>query len=793
MRVDELTHRLREKATSGMERFGVRLGVPELPGGNDFRGYLEAAACRFYRGVQVPRRDFVKREFPHWIDRAVLEADQLCRHEIELLGFGRVELGSEIDWHRDPITGRDWERRFWTSYRLENDPGGRDAKIIHELNRHQHLPRLAKAYHLTGSERYAAEAVAQIESWIDQNPVGIGVNWQSSLEIAIRAISWLWTMFLLLPSRSLGRESAKRIGACLFAQLEHVNRHTSLYSSPNTHLIGEAAALFIAGTVLGDPGGSALNKRTGPVAWRKRGAALLETEAEKQILDDGVYGELSSYYHCYALDFYLQALVLAQQNGSGFTDSVETRVCAMLEFLLHLTRPDGTIPGLGDDDGGRALALSSRDYRGFGDALCLGAVVFSRPDFKYCAGSFSEETLWLLGEEAWDQFHRIESRPPAETTALFPKAGYCTQRSGWGPLASHLVFDFGGLGMLTGGHSHADSLSVTLFGNGKDLLVDPGTYVYNGAPEWRDYFRSTPAHNTVAIDQCDQAEAGGAFRWSTRLASKITGASLARTSRAKAPRAKTLNDTVEYLEASHAGYMRLPQGVMHRRRVLQVPGEYWILADDVTGMGEHTCDFWYHFGAAVHSPDFENRDTRLTVWSASVGLLLGMVASGPFQAELMSGRQAPVGGPIPGPAGGWISRGYGHKSSSLSLRATLAGSVPAVALTVLAPMMARPVLNRLPLDDGDCLDRDCAVACSLQQGSVEDIMVSSEGKSELAVAGFRMKGEFFWIRMEHGEVRQTFAVRPAWLTRGNRDLLDRSHDPSGAISENPICAASAAF
>ncbi|MCX6623973.1 MAG: hypothetical protein NTY38_23510, partial [Acidobacteria bacterium] len=142
-----------------------------------------------------------------------------------------------IDWHRDPLTGRSWERRFWADYRPVHDSGGRDPKIIHELNRHQHLPRLAKAFLLTGDERYAGEAVAQLNGWIDQNPPGHGINWQSSLEIGIRVISWLWTIFPLLSSRSFDVASAQRIGYSLFAQLEHIYRYTSLYSSPNTHLI----------------------------------------------------------------------------------------------------------------------------------------------------------------------------------------------------------------------------------------------------------------------------------------------------------------------------------------------------------------------------------------------------------------------------------------------------------------------------------------------------------------------------------------------------------------------------
>src|SRR5208283_2398334 len=203
-------------------------------------------------------------------------------------------------------------RRYWADYAPAQESGGRDPKIIHELNRHQHLPRLAKAYFLTGDERYVSEAVAQLNSWIDQNPPGIGINWQSSLEIAIRAISWLWTIFPLLRSKSFDDASAQRIGDSLFAQLDHVHRYLSVFSSPNTHLIGEAAALFIAGLVFRD--------RSRPAAWLRHASALLTEATEKQILDDGVYGELSSCYHCYALDFCLQAMVLAEQNQFHLPD-----------------------------------------------------------------------------------------------------------------------------------------------------------------------------------------------------------------------------------------------------------------------------------------------------------------------------------------------------------------------------------------------------------------------------------------------------------------------------------------
>ena len=739
MRPRELAHRVRAKLYSQLDRMGNGHTPAAVP--TPFKKYLAGApGDRFYRSHRENLRPFVHQNYPQWIGRAVDEAEKLCRHEIALLGHGPVELGAEIDWHRDPVTGQIWERRFWTDYRPAHDNGGRDAKIIHELNRHQHLPRLAKAYLLTGDERYASEAVAQLNSWIDQNPPNQGINWQSSLEIGIRTISWLWTVFPLLASPSFDEASAQRIGESLFAQLEHVHRYTSLYSSPNTHLIGEAAALFIAGLVFGD------QKR--PAVWLRRGAALLAEAAEKQVLDDGVYGELSSCYHCYALDFFLQAMALGERNGFRFPEPVPHKVSGMLQFLMHLTRPDGTLPLLGDDDGGRALALDKRDYRSFQDGLCLGAILYRRGDLKHQAGAFSEEALWMLGQDGWEAYRQLESQEPAETQAHYPSAGYVVQRSGWGPLDSHLVFDCGGLGMLTGAHAHADALSLTLFNRGRELLVDPGTFVYNCAPQWRSYFRSTRAHNTVAIDGRDQTEQGGTFHWKTEL-------------RSCAAREIALPG-FDYLEGEHDGYRRMPRGVTHRRRVLYVPPDSWIVVDDFRGSGEHTFDFHYHFAPDVEVSGMEQDETGVLVRAEAAGMLLRLVAAQPLtSAELISGDTARIGG--------WASHGYGEKKPCATLRATLTGAAPAAAMTFIVPHGPRPpVVRRLEVESGS------GIACSYEHDGFQDIAALSTGDAEMKVADFRMRGEFFWVRLEGGVLKHVLAVRARALDRRGGSIFRQS-------------------
>src|SRR5438477_190915 len=353
MSSSEMAHRLREQIRREADRMRFRSQfqinedheLDDLIARHDssLKTYItQGPARRFYASTEDREATFtfIKRHHTLWLDRAIEEADRICEHRVSLLAYEDISLGPVIDWHRDPISGYEWPRQYWADYDFVTNPRA-DAKVIHELNRHQHLPKLAKAFFLTGDELYAREALGQIESWIDQNPKWNGVNWQSSLEIAIRTISWMWTLFLLLQSEALNEKNARRICKSLFAQLDQVYRYPSVYTSPNTHLIGEATALFI--------GGLLFQELPRAEAWYRFGTATLTNELQRQVSEEGVYGEASAYYHCYAADFYLQALALARWNRLTFQEWIWNRVEQMIEFVMHISRPDGSIPLMGDD------------------------------------------------------------------------------------------------------------------------------------------------------------------------------------------------------------------------------------------------------------------------------------------------------------------------------------------------------------------------------------------------------------------------------------------------------------
>src|SRR5262249_44287216 len=152
--------------------------------------------------------------------------------------------GTEIDWHLDAVHGKRAPLKPWYKIRfLDFDEAG-DHKVTWELNRHQHLVTLAKAWAFTGDRRYTQEIVKQFYSWQTANPYPMGINWGSSLEVAFRSLSWLWVRNLLAQAPDLPGSFQQDTLRGLARNGKYIEQFLSTYFSPNTHLIGEAVALF---------------------------------------------------------------------------------------------------------------------------------------------------------------------------------------------------------------------------------------------------------------------------------------------------------------------------------------------------------------------------------------------------------------------------------------------------------------------------------------------------------------------------------------------------------------------
>jgi hypothetical protein len=435
-----------------------------------------------------------------------------------------------------------------------------------------------------------------------------------------------------------------------------VARHLSHYFSPNTHLTGEALGLFAVGVALPDLRGAA--------RWRDLGVRILVAECSRQIRPDGTHFEQAACYQRYTAELYLHFLVLAARNGLAIPGAIAERVERLLDALLWLRLPDGSLPPMGDADGGSLFPQPGRapgDIRGvFG----LAAAYFGRPDYAWAAGDLPPEALWALGPEAERRVEALVPAPPAAPPSrVFPDSGYVVMRSDWGPEAHQLILDAGPLGdPLSGAHGHADLLSVQVAAFGTPVVVDAGTGAYTPEPRWRDYFRGSRAHSTVVVDGQSQATPVGPFAWADRPTARLTR--------------WTATEALQTAEGEHDAYACLADPVRHRRRVLFVDRRFWVIVDDIAGRVEHTVEVRFQL---ARLPVSVERDGWARIRTSSTrGCLVRAFTGIPIQARVVEGALDPIEG--------WVSPDYGLRRPAPVLVYSARTRLPLRVVTLIWPI-----------------------------------------------------------------------------------------------------------
>jgi hypothetical protein len=669
----------------------------------------------------------IKADFPGAALDAASRAEPVVAGEYHLLGYQALRFDAaegSPDWHLDPVHDRRPPRAFWSTVPFL-DPRCGDHKIIWELNRQQHLLVLGRAFWLTGDERYRDVAIEHLLSWIRANPPLVGINWASMLELGFRTLSWVWAVnFFVREPAQEERPWLVDVLLALDRQLAHIAQNLSYYFSPNTHLLGEALALYVAG-------------QTFPLLaesdrYADVGRRVLVEQIDRQMGRDGGHLERSTHYHRYTLDFYILALIVARITADPVAHAFEAAV-ARLAFAARLLADNrGRLPHFGDDDGGMLLPICGRALDDVRDSLAEASALVDRPDLRI--GDVPEEAHWML---AHPLLHPIleQSRAMPVTDAIgsaaLPDTGYYISRS---PAGDHLVVDAGAHGYENGGHAHADALSLTLSVRGVPLLIDPGTGSYTTDPQTRDTFRSSLLHNTVVVDGQSQSVPAGPFHWS-------------RTAHAKAHVWRT-NPGFDYLEASHDGYAPLEQ----RRHVLSLHGDLLIVADLVDGGGSHDVQAHWHLDPRW-SVDVAGRRALLRTAGERVELAVSRGS-----VEQISGAAAP--------GIGWHAPVYGRLEPTSAIRVSDSGATPMWIVTVFGMNPANEVLVVEPVPiwaRAGALERGVGVKISRTHsvdlfGVAERAQHSQEQQPPVAdqtwrLAGYETDARMFFARSSESIAR----------------------------------------
>jgi hypothetical protein len=578
----------------------------------------------------------------------VAAADRVLAGRWTVLGVTRDD-SADPDWFRDPLTGRrapDRELAFRVHHRDENETG--NIKQVWEMSRHHHITVLAAAWWLTEDPRYAEAAAAQLRSWWRANPFLSGVHWTSGIEVGVRLLSWVWTRRLLDTWPKVGDlfENDDDAVRQIAWHQEFLAAFPSRGSSANNHVLAEAAGALA--------GACAFPWFAETGRWRTDAADLLERELAHNTFPSGLNRELATDYHRFVIELVLCAALEADGAGAPLAEGTWHRLRRMLDAGAGILDVAGRPPRQGDGDEGRGLVVDDPDLDPWAAALGSGAAVLGAPAWwPAFEGGVQAAVLGGLGT-ATGSAHGHEAadvRP-----ARFRDAGCVILRSL--PADGPEIWargDAGPHGFLSiAAHAHADALSLELRHDGVELFVDPGTYCYHGEPKWREYFRSTAAHNTLELAGLDQSVSGGPFLWTEQARTELLAAEVG-------------DVPVQTWVARHDGYRRLSPPAIHRRSArLDSPGRTLTVRDTLETSGTVSIQLAWHLG-----PDVEVRlegTQALLSWTGrdGAGRHGAVDLPGALEWSLHRGAESP---PL-----GWYSPGFARKVPAPSLIGRGSGS-----------------------------------------------------------------------------------------------------------------------
>lgn len=401
-------------------------------------------------------------------------AVQALRHEFDLLGSG-VLKSDPIEWQADIKCGKKWVKQFYT--RIPRLPDA-DIKAPWELSRCQHLLWLGEAFMLTNDERYAREIVDEINWWIDDNPLMYTVNWTCAMDVAFRAVNWLFALNMIAGYEGFNDAFAKKVMRSLWQHGFFIrNNLEKVMPESNNHYTSDLVGLLYIGALFD-------HTKKGR-KWKQYANKELRAETLNQVLPSGVHYERTVSYHRLMAEMLSYPVYMMKRIGEPVSEDVLLRIKGMYEYVSNYTKPNGKTPLVGDNDDGRFVPFLKRDFR----------------NHEYLNNPLSVE----------NRFVAAGMQPlfctKQKGTKCYSDAGVAIIRDG----NNYLFINNGGYSKrpkesdsIIGTHSHNDLLSFELNLGGKDVIVDPGTYLYTSDSKSRNEFRSTKKHNTAVVDGEEQ-------------------------------------------------------------------------------------------------------------------------------------------------------------------------------------------------------------------------------------------------------------------------------------------------
>jgi hypothetical protein len=573
--------------------------------------------------------------------------------------FFRFLSPEPIDWFVNPVDGASSDgRRPWfelPDYRPEQG----DPRMLWEPARAAWAIDCAKARAARLRDDADSLFWHWVDSWMAACPPFVGFHWKCGQESAVRMVAILLGFWALADRRSIDPERFVQLARLAWATGYRIERHIHYaISQKNNHAISEACGLLMLGQVFPE-------LRDAP-RWRRRGRKVLAREMLRQIYPDGSYVQHSMNYQRVMQQMALLALRLAELVHRPFARDCYDALDRSNRFLhAMMDRRAGQAPAYGHNDGAYVLPLSECDFQDFRPVVQATHYLTHRRRL-FPPGPWDEDLLWLFGPDALSS---SQEAPVEPTSRAFESGGYYTLRRphSWAMLRSHTYRDRPG---------QCDLLHLDLWWRGQNVLRDCGTYRYYcpQRPDVEHYFKSIRAHNTAEIDGTDPLELVSRFLWFPWPRGRML-------------RFQPPGESPGCIEAVSYAYDRPPHRCVHRRTVLSLPNDLWVVIDDLIGPGRHGVVLRWHLLDGPVRVDSARMTATLETAAGTWNITMSGDPAACQRFEIIRGRD------VAGQVRGFASPYYGERLPIPTLESSWGGPLPLRVVWAFSP--ARPAELRL--------------------------------------------------------------------------------------------------
>jgi len=599
--------------------------------------------------------------FPQWDlggNNPMHEAEDIIRGKIKFFDHHVISTGFPPDWHRNFMTSeRVPADRHWSRI---NEYAYGDVKTIWEVNRFLFVYPLVRAYWRSRDEVYAEAFWKSVEDWREKNPPNSGINWKCGQEISFRVMAWVFGLYGFLNASATTPERVTLLAQMIAVSGRRIAGNIDYaLSQRNNHGISEATGLWTIGLLFPE--------FQDATTWKELGRKYLESEGKKLVYDDGSFSQHSLNYHRLMLHDYLWAMRLGDMLGESFTDELKSRIEKAGELLYQLMEcTSGQAPNYGHNDGSLIFPLTNCEYGDY-RSVVQSVWYFIKGKRLFEPGPWDEEPFWFFGSGVLSA--EVDVLKATDLSA--PQGGYYTLRTEDG-------FAFIRCSSFKDRPGQADMLHADIWWRGRNVAIDAGTYSYNAPKPWNNALARTSYHNTVSVDGHDQMDQSGRFIWLPWLSARVEHS------------LKSDGSWLAYREGKHDGYERLRDPVLHRRGILRIGPEHWLVLDSLAGGEVH--DYRLHWLLADVPYRFDDKEGIVTLdfegthYSVRVSGNNPEIESSLVRVDALSPR-------------GWVSRHYYDRQPALSM-ATITRSMRQNFYTVLGPepFMTTMRDNKLSID-----------------------------------------------------------------------------------------------